>query len=146
MRAEDPVAKIHACSTNSSAKSNRFILQFPTVTPMSTVCDCLSTSYRPGFFKFFRGDYISYCTTVRGPDIMRNVIFGYVTFYQIATFFLNIFFSSLAKCVLRRVKWLRRSDSARGPQCGEPWYRLWRGVATARTIVGVQHQLWTVVS
>jgi len=31
--AEDPAEEIHACSTNSSAKSKRFILQFPTVTP-----------------------------------------------------------------------------------------------------------------
>jgi len=35
MRAEDPAEKIHACSTNSCAKSKRFILQFPTVTPSS---------------------------------------------------------------------------------------------------------------
>ena len=35
MRAEDPSEKIHACSTNSCAKSKRFILQSPTVTPSS---------------------------------------------------------------------------------------------------------------
>jgi len=36
MRAEDPDKKIHACSTNASAKNKRFILQFPTVTLSST--------------------------------------------------------------------------------------------------------------
>jgi len=37
--------------------------------------------------------HISYCTAVRRPDILRNVIFlRYVTFYQIKTFFLNILF------------------------------------------------------
>jgi len=36
MRAEDPVEKIHACSTNSPAKKALFILKFPTVTPSST--------------------------------------------------------------------------------------------------------------
>ena len=30
-------------------------------------------------------------------------------------------------------------------ECREPWYRIWRGVVTAHTIVGVQHQRWTVV-
>jgi len=39
------------------------------------VCDCLSNSYRPGRFKFFGRDHISYCTAVRGPDILRNVFF-----------------------------------------------------------------------
>jgi len=34
MQAEDPVTKINACSTNSSGKIKRFILQFPTVTPL----------------------------------------------------------------------------------------------------------------
>ena len=34
---------------------------------------------------------------------------------------------------------------ARGPYCSEPWHRLWRGVMRAHTIVGVQHQHWTVV-
>jgi len=40
---------------------------------------------------------------------------------------------------------LRRSDLSRGPSCGEPWYRPWRGVVTAHTIVEVQHnaeRLW----
>jgi len=34
LRDEDPVAKVNACSTTSSGKSKRFILQFPTVTPL----------------------------------------------------------------------------------------------------------------
>jgi len=38
---------------NSSAKSKRFIPQFPTVTPLSTRLWLLSTSCRPGFFKLF---------------------------------------------------------------------------------------------
>ena len=36
MRAENPVEKIHACNTDSSAKSKRFILQSPTVTLLLT--------------------------------------------------------------------------------------------------------------
>jgi len=48
MRAEDVVKKINAFSTNSSAKSERFILQFPTWHPCRRVCDCLSDPYRPG--------------------------------------------------------------------------------------------------
>ena len=50
-------------------------------------------SYRPGLLKSFGRDHISYCTTLRGPDNLRHVIFsGYVTFYQINTFFVKIFF------------------------------------------------------
>jgi len=41
--------------------------------------------------KFLGEDHISYCKIVRGPDILRNVIFsGYVIFYQINRFFVNI--------------------------------------------------------
>jgi len=59
-------------------------------------------SYGPGLSKFLGRDHITYCTTVRGPGILRHVIFsGCVTFYQVNTFFVNIFFSLLAKCVLR---------------------------------------------
>jgi len=151
MQAEDPIEKIHASSTNSSGKSKRFILQFPTVTPLwrgrwlSSLT--ISNSYGPGLFKFFGRGHISYCTTVRGPDILCQVIFsGYVTFYQRNTFFVNTFFHYWQNAFYGRAKWLRRSDLSCGPWCGEPWYRLWRGVVTAHTIVGVQHQRWTVVS
>jgi len=62
-------------------KIKPFISQFPTVTPLSTRLWLLSTSYRPGLFKFFGRDYISNCTTVRWPDVLRYVIFlGYVAF------------------------------------------------------------------
>jgi len=38
-------------------------------------------------------DHISYCKTVRGSDILRNVIFsGHFPFYQINRFFVNIIF------------------------------------------------------
>jgi len=38
-------------------------------------------------------DHISYCKTVRGSDILRNVIFsGHVPFYQINRFFVNKLF------------------------------------------------------
>jgi len=36
--------------------------------------------------------HITYCTTFREPDILRNVIIsGYVTFYQMNKCFANIF-------------------------------------------------------
>jgi len=44
--------------------------------------------------------HISYYTTVRGPDIWRNVVVSwYVTFYQTNNFY-NIIFSLLTKCLL----------------------------------------------
>jgi len=54
---------------------------------------------------FLEKNHISYCTTVRGSDILRYVIFStYVKFCPINTFFVNIptVFSLLAKCVLRQ--------------------------------------------
>jgi len=50
-------------------------------------------SYRPALLQYFGRDHISYCTTLRASDNMRHVIFsGCVTFYQISTFFVKIFF------------------------------------------------------
>jgi len=70
--------------------------------PHRRVYDCLSISYWPGLSKIFGEDHISYCKTVRGPNILRNVIFsGYVTFHQINTFFVNILFFHYWQNVLR---------------------------------------------
>ena len=42
------------------------------------------------FQTFWSEDHISYYTTVRGSDILRNVIVSvYVIFYQIKKFFVN---------------------------------------------------------
>jgi len=65
----------------------------PAVPNSDTLVDASVTVYPihidQGFSIFLGEDNISYCTTVRGLDILRNVIFsGYVTF-QINTFFVN---------------------------------------------------------
>jgi len=64
-----------------------------------------------GSSNFLGEDHISYSTTVRGPDILLNVIFSrYVTF-QINTFFVKtLFFHYWQNLFCGRVKWLRRSD------------------------------------
>jgi len=57
-----------------------------------------------GSTNFSGEDHTNYCTTVRGVDILRNVIFSeYITIYQINRFLGNslYYFSLLAKCVLR---------------------------------------------
>jgi len=88
----------------------------PAVSNSDTLVDASVTVYRnsytPGLFKFLGENHINYCTTVRGLDILRNVIFSrYVTFYQINTFFVNIlFFHYWQNVFCGRVKWLRRSD------------------------------------
>jgi len=56
-----------------------------------------------------------------------------------------IIFSLLAKCVLRPDEMTSKVRFGPRAVVGEPWYRLWREVVTAHTIVGVQHQRWTVV-
>jgi len=69
--------------------------------------------YRTGASKLFHPrvtKVISYYTTVRGSDILRNVIVsGYVTFFQIKKFS-SIYFSLFTKCVrgphLARGRWL----------------------------------------
>ena len=107
MSAEDPAEKIHACSTNSSAKRKRFILQFATVTPLSTrrVCECdtLSNSYRPGLFKIFgRGPHQLLHNSSRARHLVYCDFFGmcYILSNQ-HIFRKYIIFSLLAKCVLR---------------------------------------------
>jgi len=83
-------------------KSKRFILQFPTATSSSTRSMTVYPIYSDqGSTKFFGEDNISYCTTVRRSDILRNVFLGYVTFYQNNTFFVNILFFLYWQNVLR---------------------------------------------
>ena len=42
---------------------------------------------------FLQDGHTSYYTKVQGPDILRNVtVSGYVTFWQINKFFVNMFF------------------------------------------------------
>jgi len=123
----------HAAENRSNAswrpcwKDQRMQYQFvrkkqkvhPEVPSSNTLVEVSVTvyhSYRPGLSKFFGRDHISYCTTVRGPDTLRHVIFsGYVTFYQVNTFFVNIFFHYWQNAFCGPVKWLRTSDLARGP-------------------------------
>jgi len=71
---------------------------------------------------FLGVNHISYCTTVRGTDILRNVIFsGYVPYYQINTFFVNISFFHYWKNVFcGRTKWLCRTDLACGHSVENP--------------------------
>jgi len=46
-----------------------------------------------GVSTFLSEGHISYYTTVRGLDILRNaIVSGYVTFCQINNFFVNILF------------------------------------------------------
>jgi len=53
----------------------------------------LRVSLQLGSPNFFSEGHISYYTTVRGLDILRNVIvLGYFPFYQINKFFVNIWF------------------------------------------------------
>jgi len=60
---------------------------------------------------------MSFYTTLRGPDISRNVIIsGYVTFYQHNKCFVKILFSLLKKCRCG-------PDLARGPQFADPCLR-----------------------
>jgi len=116
MRAEDPIDKIHACSTNSSAKKQTV---HPAVLNSDTLIDASVTVYQIHIDQdspnFLGEEHISQSTTVRGPVILRNVIFsGYVTFYQINIFFVNTF-SLLARCVLRPSETASQVEFGRGP-------------------------------
>ena len=79
--------------TNSSAKSKRFILQFPTVTPSSTRL-WLSIQFMQtrALQTFGKGPHRLLHNSSRA-NILRNVRFsGYVTFYLISNFFVNTVF------------------------------------------------------
>ena len=46
---------------------------------------------KQGLQTFLSDGHISYCTAVRGPDIVGNVIVScYVTFYQINNIFVDV--------------------------------------------------------
>ena len=110
MRAEDPVEKIHACCTNSSAKSKGSSCNSQKWHPRRGVSDCLSDSYRPRLSKLFgRGPHRLLHNSSRA-NILRTVNFsGYVTFYIISRFFVNILsFHYWQNMFCGRLKWLRR--------------------------------------
>jgi len=134
MRAQDPVEKIHACSTNSSAKSKRFILQFPTVTLVDVSVTVYPNHADHGSSNFLREDYISYCTTLRGPDNLFNVIFlGYTTvhctksthFSQIYTVFIigKMCFATGWNCFVCRIYPTGRSMENPGIDYEEEWWQ-----------------------
>jgi len=57
---------------------------------------------------------MSHCTTVQGPDILRNVIVsGYVAFYQICKFFVNMLFFKYCQMSLRLVEIASRAGFGR---------------------------------
>jgi len=63
------------------------------------LCRYQNISIEQGLQTFSSEDHKSCYTTVRGPDILRNVIAsGYVTFYQIKKF-LSVNFSLFTKCI-----------------------------------------------
>ena len=54
----------------------------------SYACGWKSKLYIKSLQTFLTEDHISHYTSVRWPDILRNVIIsGYVTFYQISKFY-----------------------------------------------------------
>jgi len=71
---------VHPAAPNSDALVNASVTVYP-------------IHIDKGSSQLLGEDFISYCTAVRGPHILCNVIFsGYVTFYQSNTFFVNILF------------------------------------------------------
>ena len=109
------------------------------------------TKLRSGckFFKHIWGPqkclsegHMNYDTTIRGPNILRNVIIsGYVIFYQINKCFVNLYFFVIDKMSLRPVEmasqavvwkplkyitrdWVKKlMDAVTGPStgCGSVW-------------------------
>ena len=78
----------------------------PEIPNSDTLVDASMTGYPihidQGSPKFLGEDHISYCKTIRGPDILRSVVFsGYVTFYQINRFLENILLFHYWQNVLR---------------------------------------------
>ena len=126
---------IHPQKANGSSCSSQQIH------PCRRVCGCLYPIHIDlGSPDFLREGHISYCTTVQGPDILHNVFFQDLLHSTNSRqhIFQYTIFSLLAKCVLRQGE--MASQVGCGPRAvvGELWYRLWRGMVTTHTIVGVQ--------
>jgi len=82
---------------------------------MCAHCLCL-VQRSPNFFVRVPHKLLVYHTTVRGPHIVRSVIVsGYVTFYQINKFFVNISIFIFDRMSAGGWKWLRRPYLPRGP-------------------------------
>jgi len=105
-------------NTNSSAKSQQFLLQFPTVTPLLTrLWLSIQFTYTRALQIFGRRPQTLLHNSSKA-NILRNMIFsGYVTFYQISNFFVNtVFFHYWQNVFCSWMRQLLRSDLARGPK------------------------------
>jgi len=78
-----------------------------------------------GLQTFLSGDHIRYYTTVRGQDILRNVIVsGYIAFHQINKFFVNIVcFSLVTKCFRGSDETTSRAGFGSWRVVRRPWFR-----------------------
>jgi len=106
MCVEDPVEKIHTCSTNLSAKNkaNGSSCSSQQWHPCRRICDCLYPIHIDlGSPDFLKEGHISYCTTVQRPDILHNVFFQDMLHSTNSRqhIFQYIIVSLLAKCVLQ---------------------------------------------
>jgi len=82
--------KISGVRTISSIFVSNYICIFVLVQRTFFTMPLTKDLCRTGVSNFFIRGHISYYTTVRGSDILRNVILsGYVTFYQIKKLFVN---------------------------------------------------------
>ena len=76
-----------------------------------------------GFQTLLFEDHISCCTTLWGPDILRNMIVsGYVKFYQINKCFINSLFVHYGQMYLRPDEIASRAGYVCGAYSGYPWY------------------------
>jgi len=81
------------------------------------VFEAFNFSLKQGSPNFLPEGHVSYFTTVRGPDFLRNVIVsGYVAFYLTNKFFVNtLIFHYWQNVFVAGWKWSRGLDLARGP-------------------------------
>ena len=116
--------------------------------PRQLACDCLSNSCRPVVLKPFLKAAFGSQAPVQRPQQSFNKT------SKILCNRLHFYYKT------KRVNWIALKNFTEAFQQSNHvgldlvpfsekvenhWYRLWKGTATAHTLVGVQHQRWTFV-
>ena len=127
-------------------KCKRLILQLKMWHPLLFGCDCLSTSCRQEMAKRFdpRAEFAT-AWPLEGRiqcdlrDRKQLMLLHFCP--QSETWHLK----KSERYLTCWIKLVGGPDAACGPKFGHPWCRLWKKAVTANTLVGVQHQPWTIV-
>ena len=135
------VSRQHRCKTHC-IHFDIFCLALFKRTSKAIDKNCTRRSNKTFWCFAFKHGSPNFLTTVRGPDILSNVIVsGYTTFHQINELFVNVWI-----CHYRQTgfavgrKWLRGPDLASGPSLESPAWEVEVAIIKVGYLVGIWMQ------